>query len=291
LYAALTQASNYNMVTARYDHAKEVTAELERIEQVHELDPVLLHSGIFARAYIAFFRAEFSDALTLFTRLVPSQHESSPFQANLHGRALALGHLACAHWVVGDADRAIEEASATIDLAERINSPILQALGHVVRARLRYLRRDPLSIIDDEMPQALRAASLDLGLHTEASAVALWAQARRGPLPLDAIEPMLERLEQRLKEVSTCSTLVAMVLIEVLQLSGHLGHARKLTDEIIAFANAHSERVYLPELLRLRGGLRTDGSAAVDYREAIELARSTGARSLEHRAAESLAAL
>lgn len=293
LYAALTRTCNYDMVTARYERAKEVTPELERIEQAHELDPGLLHAGIFARGYLAFFRAELGEALALWSRLVPPENEPSPFRANLPGRALALGHLACAHWIVGDADRAIEEATATIDLADRINSPIMQALGHVVRARLRYLRRDPLSIIDGEMPQALRAAALDLGLHTEAAAVALWAQARRGPLPLVAIAPMLERLQQRLTEVATCSTFVAMVLIDVLQLSGHVAHARKLTDDIITFATAHSERVYLPELLRMRGGLRerTDPSAAEDYREAIELARSSGARSLERRAADSLAAL
>ena len=104
---------------------------------------------------------------------------------------------------------------------------------------------------------------------------------------------MLERLEQRLKEIATSSTFVAMVLIDVLRLSGHLGHARKLTDDIIAFATAHNERVYLPELVRMRGELRvpTDARAAEDCREAITLARSTGAHSLERRAAESLAAL
>jgi hypothetical protein len=84
-----------------------------------------------------------------------------------------------------------------------------------------------------------------------------------------------------------------MVLIDVLQLSGHLGRARQLTEEIIAFATAHGERVYLPELLRMRGGLRerTDPGAAEDHRQAIELARATGARSLERRAADSLATL
>ena len=293
LYAALTQACHYDMVTARYDDAKGVTAELERLEQAHDVDPVLLHAGIFARGYIAFFRAEFADALTLFQRLLPPKDAPSPFHGNLPGRALTLGHIACVHWVVGETERALEEASATIVLANEINSPILVALGHVVRARLRYLRRDPLSTIDAETPETLRAASLDLGLHTEASAVALWAQARRGPLPLSAIEPMLERLQQRLQEVATCSTFVAMVLIDLLQLSGHLEHARKLTDDIIAFATAHSERVYLPELLRMRGQLRepTDPRAAEDHLQAVELARSTGARSLERRAADSLAAL
>jgi len=134
---------------------------------------------------------------------------------------LALGHLACVRWVAGDADRALEEAFATIDLADRIKVPILQALGHVVRARLRFLRRDPLAIVEAEAQQAVRAAALDLGMHTEARAFALWAKARRGPLAFAAIQPLLDALQKRLTEVSTCSTLLAQVLIEVLRISRH----------------------------------------------------------------------
>ena len=63
---------------------------------------------------------------------------------------------------------------------------------------------------------------------------------------------------------------------------------------IIAFAMAHHEQVYLPELLRARGEQRENAepeAAARNYREAIELAQKMGARSLEVRAAESLAAV
>lgn len=294
LYAAITRSCNYHMIVARYDHTAELTAELERIEQAHALDPALLHAGIFARGYIAFFSADCGAALGLFERLVPAAHEDSVFHADLAGRTLALGHLACARWVVGDPERALEEAFATIDLADRIETPILQALAHVVRARLRYLRRDPQAIVAGEAPLALRAASVDLGLLTEARAVALWAEAGRGPLALEAIEPLLADLRQRLNEVSTCSTLVAQVLIDVLRSSGHDAPARELTEEIIAFATAHNESVYLPELLRLRGEQREaadPAAAAEDYLRAIELARATGARSLERRARDSLGAL
>ncbi len=51
---------------------------------------------------------------------------------------------------------------------------------------------------------------------------------------------------------------------------------------------------FSPELLRIRGEQQAPGdpaAAARDYREAIHLARATGAGSLERRAAESLAAL
>jgi hypothetical protein len=294
LFTAITQLCNYKMVVAQYDHTAELTSELERLEQEHDLDPVLLHSGIFARAYIAFFTADLGTALRLLERLTPAENEPSVFHANLPGRALALGHLACVRWVVGDSDRAIGEAAATIDLADRLKIPILQALGHVVMGRLRFLRRDPLPIVEEETLHAVRAAALDRGLLTEANAFALWAQAQRGPLELAAIEPMLESLHQRLHGVSTCSTLVAQALIEVLGLSGYPTQARQLTEEIIAFATARNESVYLPELLRIRGQQleATDpAGAARSYREAIDLARATGARSLEQRATENLAAL
>lgn len=294
LYAAITQLCNYRMVIAQYDHTAELTCELERIELAHALEPELLHAGIFARGYIAFFSADLSTALRLFEKLAPAEHEESVFSANLPGRVLALGHLACARWVVGDPERALEEAFASVDLAERIKIPVLQALGHVVRARIRFLRRDPQQIVAEDALQAVSAASVDAGLLTEARAIALWAEARRAPLALAAVEPLLDDLRQRMNEVSTCSTLVAQVLIDALRVSGHVAQARGLTDEIIAFALAHNESVYLPELLRIRGEQieGADPAAAErDYREAIELARTTGARSLEQRAAESLAAL
>jgi hypothetical protein len=255
VYAAIMRLCNYNMIVARYDQSAELTSELERIEQEQELDPALLQGGIFARAYIAFFTADFSTALRLLERLVPGEHEESVFHANPAGRVVALGHLACVRWAVGDAERALEEAFATIELAESMKVPILLALGHVVRARLRFLRRDPLPIVEQEAPDAVRAAAVDFGLFTEASAIALWARARQGPLPLAAIEPMLDSLQQRLTQVSTCSTLVGLVLIEVLRISGHIQQARQLSDEIIAFATAHNESVFLPELLRVRAEL------------------------------------
>jgi DNA-binding winged helix-turn-helix (wHTH) protein/tetratricopeptide (TPR) repeat protein len=294
VYAAITRFCNYHMIVSQYARSTELTAELERLEQEHELDPTQLHGGIFARGYIAFYRGDLATALRAFERLAPSVAEPSVFHGNLPGRALALGHLACARWVVGDPQRALEEALAALELANQLEIPILQALGHVVRARLRYLRRDPLPIVEREAEPAVAAAALDFGLHTEASAFALWAKARRGALPLSAIAPMLDTLHQRLKEVSTCSTLVALTLIDVLRHSGHAAEARQLTDEIIAFARAHDENVYLPELLRVRGEQleATDAPSALrDYRDAVELARSTGASSLEQRAAESLAAL
>ncbi len=284
LYAALTQLCNYHLMTAHYDRSTELTAELERIEQTHTLDPALLHSGVFARGYIAFYRGDFPTALRLFESLCSDR-------TNLAGTALALGHLACVRWLIGEPDRALAEASETIDFAERAKVPALNALGHVVRGRLRYLRRDPVAIREEEAPLAIAAASIDLGMVDEAIAFALWAQAERAPLALAAITPAVEVIRGRLTGIATGCTLVALTLIDVLRISNHTEEARRLTDEIIEFATTHNESAYLPELIRVRGEQRQDPDAAArDFREAIALAQSMGARSLEQRATASLAA-
>lgn len=294
LYAAISQRCSYNMIIAQYDISAELTLELEQLEKDHFLDPELLQSGIFARGYIAFFRGQLSAAQRLFKLLIPSESEVSVFGKNLSSRALSLGHLACVHWVQGETDRALEEAFETIELATKIKIPILVALGHVVRARIRFLRRDPLDIVEKETALALEAASLDLGLLMEAKACDLTAKARRSPLLLEHIQPMVDSLYQRLTEVSTCSTLVALMLIEALTLSGHFAQATELSDKIIAFALARNEIVYLPELLRVRGEQRSETDplqAERDFEEAIRLAQNMGAQCLELRATGSLNSL
>jgi DNA-binding winged helix-turn-helix (wHTH) protein len=291
VYAAITQLCNYNMITAQYDACTELFAELERIEATHSIDSILLHAGIFSRAYTAYFSGKLAAAVQLFEKLLPAEGEESIFQHNLPGRILALGHLACARWAVGEPDRALEEALATLRLADDVKIPILQALAHVVRARLRYLRRDPLPVVEEESIHAVRAAALDLGLLMEANAFSLLAEAQRAPLTLDAITQALDALRRRMTEVATCSTLVGLVLSDVLRVSRHLTEAQSLADEVITFAREHNENVYLPELLMLRGDLRTEAGSAnaeQDYRDALELARSLGARSSELRATTKL---
>jgi hypothetical protein len=162
----------------------------------------------------------------------------------------------------------------------------------VVHGRLRFLGRDSSPSVEADAREAVRVSSTDVGLFNETRTFLLWVEARRAPLALASIEPMLEALRERLAGISTGSTLVALILIDVLRISGHAAEARQLTDEIITFAISHGERAYLPELIRMRGELQEDPAAAGrDYREALELARSTGATNLERRAAASLAAL
>lgn len=292
VYGAITRLCSYNMIVARYRESAAWCVELERIEASCQVEPVQLHKGIFARAYIAFFEGELGTAIPLLQRLVPGEGANAASRGDLVGEVVALGHLACARWVVGEAERAIQDAAATIGLAEGSNVAVLRALGHVVRARLRYLRRDPLAVIEAELPALLQSAAVDLGLMTEAKAFAMWAKVQRGPVALAELQPLLDDLRERMNAVSTCSTLVGLVLVDALRHCGHEAAARDLTDEVIAFARSRHERVYLPELLRQRSELRQPSDpegATSDLHEALNLAKAMGALSLERRAALSLA--
>ena len=84
----------------------------------------------------------------------------------------------------------------------------------------------------------------------EAQAFALWTEARQSPLALTAFGPLLEKLRERIAAHATGTTLVGLMVIDALKLSAHADLARKLTDEILAFARTHNETAYLPELQR-----------------------------------------
>ena len=80
------------------------------------------------------------------------------------------------------------------------------------------------------------------------------------------------------------------LLAESQLLAGQEGAARAAVDGAQAVAHQNSDLWYLPELHRLRG-LVDPAHAEAHFRRALTLAREQGARSLELRAATSLAAL
>jgi 3-hydroxyisobutyrate dehydrogenase-like beta-hydroxyacid dehydrogenase len=88
------------------------------------------------------------------------------------------------------------------------------------------------------------------------------------------------------------------MLCETQALAGRLGDAFATVEQ--ALQTSPDELIYRPYLLRLRGELRVKSDsggkanfelAAQDFHEAIELAQSMGAKSLELRATTSLARL
>ena len=93
------------------------------------------------------------------------------------------------------------------------------------------------------------------------------------------------------------TTLFNISLAQGLGAIGRFDEGMALIDETIRLVMANGDLVYLPELLRVKGGLLlamsvpdVDGAQRC-YREAIELSRGQGARAWELRSAVDLAAL
>jgi predicted ATPase len=83
------------------------------------------------------------------------------------------------------------------------------------------------------------------------------------------------------------------LLAEVLGRAGRVADGLEVLDEALALVEETSERLFEAELYRLRGELRhaTGREAEDDFRRALAVARRQGAKSLELRAATSLARL
>ena len=205
------------------------------------------------------------------------------------GRAVALGHLACVRWVSAS-PIARSKRHPRRSSSQTRPGPGLRALGHVVRARIAFSAprsaagRRSRSERRCERPSSTSASS-------PRPRLCVVGAAQRGPLELAAIEADARRPPR--------ATARGLDRLDARRASTDRGAAQLRSPRAGAPAdrrdhrlrNARNERAYLPELLRIRGEQleATDPAAARrDYREAIALARSTGARGLEQRAAASL---
>lgn len=233
LYTAINFHCVYNLVVAQYERSAPLVAQLAELARAHEIPLALREYAALVHGITTFYRGELDAAIAVLAPLSTNAVEVAT-------RAVALGHLANARCVAGDP--ALDAIDATFALAAQTNVPVILAMAHVVRCRIRYLRDE---LREDELRAAVAAAACDLGLFTEANAFLLAFRAKQAPLALAEIEPVRETLRQRLAGPATGSTLVGLALIDALRRSNHAEAARALADELVAFANARDERAYL----------------------------------------------
>lgn len=201
----------------------------------------------------------------------------------------AYGFRAIALWLLGYPEQAVECAATTMRVAEELAHPHSMALALNQIAELHFLRRDPerargatepmLALCEQHaFPYYLPTAQMFHG----------WVMAEDGDTDaaMALIDDGLEGLAgigARLEHPVSC-----LLLAEV-----HLRAQRPLDaiaalDEAIALVQETEERCFEAELLRVKG--EALGSSAEQlFARAIELAESQGARSLQLRAATSLA--
>jgi len=209
---------------------------------------------------------------------------------------MALAFSAWTAWLRGHPDEASRRAHAAHSRAEAVGDGFAVVTALVLSESVAQFRRDPESVDWLE-----RSAKRHLDEHGFGFAYA-WPYAATGWLRTQRgeIEAGIERLQTGVLAVKSAGALLGLSLLLATLAEGELAREAPregmvAIDEAMAFIEKSGERFWEAEIHRLRGELlRLDprlGSAESSFQKALEVARDRGARSLELRAAMSLARL
>ncbi|HSS02268.1 MAG TPA: AAA family ATPase, partial [Kofleriaceae bacterium] len=202
-----------------------------------------------------------------------------------------IGYIGVAYWLAGRPERGLRELERATAQAVRDGDPY--PLGNVAThlARIRYLAGAPVHEIN--APAQLVLANPDAEVwHAQASMIITCTDSLAAPLSEAAVARLLAQFRERVVVFPMGATYAAVMVIHALIRSQAHREATALTDDMLAFARAHGERIAEAELIRCRGELLAHGGdpvgAEAAYREAIAIATAGGAWSLALRAALSL---
>lgn len=239
-------------------------------------------------------RARYEEALALY------DHASHAALAELFGddpAVVAAAQLGVANWLLGLPEQAIRRSDQALEMADRLSYVHTRAFPRVQRAWLHSLRR--------EAAEALKWADASIALNTEHGFPDLlgWTTGVRGwaLCHLGETEEGLAQLSQGIAIAQGTGAEIALswffaALSEGYAMAGNHEEALAAIDEAFAVAEKNGEGFWKPELHRLKGDLlRRLGAPDAEVEDcctiAVELAASQQLKSLELRAAVSLAKL
>lgn len=256
----------------------------------HSLMGISLHlSGELGRA---------QTALEAALRHGPRSDRTTTNYLGFDGRILAGAILARALWLQGHPDRAVEQALQTIENAETLDHPLTLSIALVwaVSVFLWVGDRDGAEEYINRLFSQAEVHSLGPYLAVGRGFTGELA-IRRGDASsaVDGLQRCLTELHAAPYELLT--TPLNIALVQGLAATGRFAEAFALIEKTIGLVEANGDLCYLPELLRVRGGLVLAAprpaidEAELYFERALELSRRQGARAWELRTATDLAAL
>jgi class 3 adenylate cyclase/tetratricopeptide (TPR) repeat protein len=202
-------------------------------------------------------------------------------------------------WFLGYPDRAVRYTEDGLALAQRSNNPFNMAIAFGFATHV-YSFRGEFKRVVEVADQAIKVSS-ELGFpiwNLIAKIRRAWARAKSG-----VVSDGIDRIREALTELDSLKFYLARALYlsllsETQAASGEIGEALVSVEQALQ-ANPE-EVIYHPAVLTLRGELRLSHdqmgkprfkTSEQDFRDAIWIARSISAKSLELRATMSLARL
>ena len=215
------------------------------------------------------------------------------FDRLAYGAFMPEAWLAVAHWLLGREEDALVANAAARDMAERQKNPFAIAYAESLSAWLHQYRGDAQLVKQhaDACIEIARANDyrqwLALGAMFQGWALVVLGEEQRGLAQLSGAIDAFGRTGAELNLPHFLSMLADAYLR-----TGNLDAGLATIDRAIGVAEKNDDRVWEPEIHRLRGSLlfeRDDRAAAVAaYERAIDVAVRQKSRSLELRARESL---
>ena len=199
-------------------------------------------------------------------------------------------------WFLGFPDRAVARFDAAIALAEKLGHAYSLAFALTFAAGMRNDRRDFAAALECAEAAARIAAKHDLPLWMSESTVAKgFAEASLGR-HAEGIEQLRSGISglQRIGDLHHRSHWLGLLAAAYLE-AGAYSDAQMALDEALEVVAVTQERYFAPDLERLRGVLLArqgePDEADACFQKALRTAASMGSKSLELRAAMSLAQL
>jgi class 3 adenylate cyclase/predicted ATPase len=287
-------AGNFPMMQQLTDEAKGLSRRLSH--------PMLRLSSHRLAGITALHSGAFSVALSEFNAIVTSydanQHRSQPIHYVHDPKVSALAYLAPVHWILGYPDQARRARLEAFECAAELNQANLTAHVHnFAGAGLDELLGDVAGV------QAHADAMLELADRHSLHYWRLNGQILRGWTIVQggAVEAGITLMRQSTFErsalgVSWYQSRYLLMLAEAYARSGDVDAALRVIAEAEDLVERSNEHLWTAELLRVAGELRyIQGEPATliesFYERALSIAREQSAKSLELRAACSLARL
>jgi tetratricopeptide (TPR) repeat protein len=287
------------VVQAKYDRVEVTYAQAEKLFRQTQGGP-----PPFAGIYLAgakLFLGQIADARDLFEKVVADRNnehirdllESHGLNYLVHG----LAWNSHAIWCLGYPQRALKCAHAAIESAREFDHPFNQVLASTYLAMLLTWQADA----DTFLAQAEDACNLALEYkaayyHAWARILLCFARAKQRPAT-DSLTRLRSAIDAFIETGARVRLPVYFSLLAQACLdAGQLAEGQAVLEQALSESLRHNERWWDAEIHRLRGELlwaqgAEPGDVEAAFLRALETARTQQARSLELRAATSLARL
>jgi predicted ATPase/class 3 adenylate cyclase len=301
LFQVLRGLIMFYLVGGHMQTAHDVAEQLlSRTERQSEVAPRML--GHYLLGLVLFFRGVLGEAVQHFTQAIAiydrQQHRHLAHVYGIDIGVSAQSHRACALWLLGYPDQALAESQEALTLAQEMAHPFSLVGAQLWLAWLHQFRLEPQAVYDRATGSAALATQQGFALYVAWAIVTQgWALTRQDQ-EAAGIAKMREGIEAAAATgAEAWSPYLLALLAAATEAEGQPEAGLRVLSAAQDMVARSGQRFYEAELSRLAGVLELARSPAAQsqaegaMRYALDVARRQQTKSLELRAATSLARL